>query len=57
MKVKVLRDFPHGKVEVKKGEILNVKEDAVYYQDDWICDVGSPLYNVLFMELSAGVEG
>lgn len=49
MKAKVKRSYTHERKEFVKGELLDIKDDAVFYKGEWLCDVGSPLFNVMFV--------
>lgn len=44
MKVKVIKLFSRFNV----GDVLDVKEEAVYHKDNWICDIPSQHFDEHF---------
>lgn len=48
LKAKVMLYFWSEGREYKKGDMFTVKNEAVYDDDVWICDVGSPFFKGRF---------
>jgi hypothetical protein len=52
LKAKTFYEFIENGKEFKKGDIFTVKNEAVYDDDVWICDVGSPFFKGHFEIIS-----
>lgn len=48
MKAKVIKRFSEGRRKFDVGDTLDVKEEAVYHNNNWICDIPSQFFGEHF---------